>query len=105
MPEKQSVEAMSQFLKALSDPTRLEIIRRIQGKEHCVCEFVEMFDISQPAISRHLKVLKTAEVILERRDRQWIYYRLNEAHPQYEIVLHILKELEAEPALHPACGC
>ena len=86
------VEEMSQFLKLLSDGTRLEILRRLAVHEHCACDFVELFAISQPAVSRHLKLLRQAHVILERRERQWTYFRLNPDHPRYVLLLTILME-------------
>ena len=84
------VEEMSQFLKLLGDGTRLEVLRRLAVREHCVCDFVELFDISQPAVSRHLKLLRQAHLILERRERQWIYFRLNPNHSQYNLLMTIL---------------
>lgn len=84
------VDEMSQFLKLLSDGTRLEILRRLAVREHCVCDFVELFAISQPAVSRHLKLLRQAHLILERRVRQWTYFRLNPDHPRYALLLTIL---------------
>ncbi|MCT4792180.1 MULTISPECIES: metalloregulator ArsR/SmtB family transcription factor [Exiguobacterium] len=95
------VEEMSQFLKLLSDSTRLEVLRRLHAREHCVCDFVEMFDISQPAVSRHLKLLRQAQVILERRERQWIYFRLNPDHPQHDLLLTILNSMEPLPVSLP----
>jgi len=88
------VEEMSHFLKLLSDGTRLEILRRLYVREHCVCDFVELFDISQPAVSRHLKLLRQSEIILERRERQWIHFRINPNHPQYDLLLSILEAVD-----------
>ena len=88
------VDEMSQFFKLLSDGTRLEILRRLHVREHCVCDFVEMFDISQPAVSRHLKLLRQSQLILERRERQWIYFRINPDHPQHRLLLTILEEMD-----------
>ncbi|HAK99762.1 MULTISPECIES: helix-turn-helix transcriptional regulator [Exiguobacterium] len=84
---------VSQFLKLLSDPTRLEIIRRLAVREHCVCDFVDLFGISQPAVSRHLKLLRSAGVILERRERQWNYFRLNSEHGQHDLLRRILEQV------------
>lgn len=88
------VDEMSQFLKLLSDGTRLEILRRLHVREQCVCDFVELFDISQPAVSRHLKLLRQSQVILERRERQWIYFRINPDHPQHNLLMTILNSME-----------
>ncbi|AJD91983.1 ArsR family transcriptional regulator [Jeotgalibacillus malaysiensis] len=91
------VEKMSAFFKVLGDPTRLEMLRRMYTSEHCVCEFVEMFQISQPAISRHLRVMKQAGIVLERKDRQWNYFRLNEQDPFYPLLVEAIKELGELP--------
>ncbi|HCN56765.1 MAG TPA: ArsR family transcriptional regulator [Exiguobacterium sp.] len=97
------VDEMSQFLKLLSDGTRLEILRRLHVREHCVCDFVEMFDISQPAVSRHLKLLRQSQIILERRERQWIHFRINPDHPQYELLLTILDAMDLPAIPEKSC--
>ena len=57
--------------------------------------------VSQPAVSRHLKLLRQAQVILERRERQWIYFRLNPDHPQHDLLLTILNSMEPLPVSLP----
>lgn len=63
-------------LKALADPTRLAIFRLIAAQEDaiCVCDIVARFDVSQPTISHHLKVLREAELITVSRRGVWAYY-------------------------------
>ena len=63
--------------KALGDPVRLEIVRRLVGRELCVCDILEAFKLSQPTVSHHLKVLKYAGLVTDRKDGKWVYYRLN----------------------------
>lgn len=62
--------------KALSDPTRLEIFRLIAVQEApiCACDVVGRFDVSQPTISHHLKVLREAGLITVSRRGVWAYY-------------------------------
>ncbi|WP_214851326.1 metalloregulator ArsR/SmtB family transcription factor [Exiguobacterium sp. s193] len=91
------VETVSVYLKLLSDGIRLDMLNRLQEREHCVCDFVDLYAISQPAISRHLKLLRQAHVILERRDRQWIHFRLNPNHPHYALLVTILATLDRPP--------
>ena len=67
---------MSEIFKALGDPTRLGIMQMLTGKEMCVCEIIEAFDKSQPAISHHLKILKQAGLLSEAREGKWIMYRI-----------------------------
>ncbi len=70
---------VSEMFKALGDPIRLEIVRLLVGKELCVCDILAAFQVSQPTISHHLKVLKYAGIVEDSRDGRWIYYRLNAA--------------------------
>ncbi|MGB7063369.1 MAG: metalloregulator ArsR/SmtB family transcription factor [Candidatus Zixiibacteriota bacterium] len=65
------------FFKALSDETRQSILKMLEGKQLCVCEIVQAFDVSQPTISHHLDILKRAGLIESKRKGQNIYYSLN----------------------------
>ncbi|MGG4033162.1 metalloregulator ArsR/SmtB family transcription factor [Paenibacillus cisolokensis] len=71
-------EKLADTLKALADPTRLKIISLLRIRDCCVCELVPIFNISQPAVSKHLSRLKTAELVRETRKGQWVFYSLNE---------------------------
>ncbi len=64
-------------LKALSDPTRREILNLLKEKTLSAGEISDKFDISFAAISRHLSVLKEADLIRDERDGKFIYYTLN----------------------------
>jgi len=66
-------------LKALGEPTRLKIIRLLAERELCICELVAVLDMSQPRISQHVKVLKKAGLVNERKVRQNSYLTVNEA--------------------------
>ena len=70
---------------ALSDATRLSIIEMLRGGERCVCELQGELEAAQSRLSFHLRVLKDAGLITDRRDGRWSYYRivpeaLNEVH-------------------------
>jgi DNA-binding transcriptional ArsR family regulator len=67
-----------QILQALADPTRRTIFERLTKSESAVNDLHARFDISQPAISQHLKRLKTAGLVTARRDGKHLFYR---AHP------------------------
>ena len=63
--------------KALADPTRVAIVNQLSAAEEvCVCNLVEAFDLSQPTISHHLKVLRSAGLVESSRRGTWAYYRL-----------------------------
>jgi len=68
---------IAEFYKALGDETRLKIIQMLSGHEMCVCEIIDKLDMSQPAISHHLKILRQAGLVNDSREGKWIYYSLN----------------------------
>lgn len=69
---------MTKVFKALSDGTRQEILRLLEGNQHTVGEIVRNFHLSQPTISRHLSVLKEADLVVDQRQGQHVIYRLNQ---------------------------
>ncbi len=69
-----------QFHKCLAEETRLKSLLLILAEgELCVCELTEALELSQPKISRHLALLRENQLLLDRRQGQWVYYSL---HPQ-----------------------
>lgn len=70
------------ILAALNDPTRLAAMRLLEGgSELCVCDLMRQLGATQSRMSRHMQVLKQAGLVLDRRDAQWVRYRLNPALP------------------------
>jgi DNA-binding transcriptional ArsR family regulator len=61
---------------ALSDRTRLRLLNLVDGREVCVCYFVEILSQSQPKISRHLAYLRRAGIVAARREGKWMHYRI-----------------------------
>lgn len=89
---------------ALSDETRLEIIQRLKGGEQCVCELTDALKSAQSRLSFHLKVLKEAGLIDDRREGRWMYYTLNErAFEEVEDLVASLKK--AATAGHSGKQC
>jgi ArsR family transcriptional regulator len=78
------------ILKVLGDKTRLTMVKILDKSDCCVCEFVEIFKMSQPAISQHLRKLKDFGVVQETRRGQWIFYSLNKESEYYSFVKEIL---------------
>lgn len=66
--------------RAVADPTRRAILDQLFESELCVAEIAESFDVSRPAVSKHLRILKTAQLVSERRDGRERVYAL-EARP------------------------
>ena len=72
------------LFKCLADDTRAKISLLVVSEgELCVCELTAALDLSQPKISRHLALLRSAGLLLDRRQGQWIYYRLNPDLPDW----------------------
>lgn len=71
------MKELAAFYKALSDESRLKIIKMLTGKELCVCEIIENLAISQPTVSHHLKILKYAGLINDKKEGKWVFYSLN----------------------------
>lgn len=69
--------ALQATLKALSDPTRREILNMLKGGRLSAGEICDHFDITGAAISRHLAVLKEADLIFDAREGKFIFYELN----------------------------
>ena len=69
--------SMQDTLRALSDPTRREILNLLKRSSMAAGDIAEHFTISGAAISRHLSVLKDADLIRDKRDGKYIYYELN----------------------------
>lgn len=70
-------KSLAASFKALSDPVRLRLLSLIasfDGGEACVCDLTGPFDVSQPTISHHLKVLREAGLIASERRGTWVYY-------------------------------
>jgi len=68
---------LQQTLKALSDPIRREILNMLKSGRLSAGEIVERFDVTGASISRHLSVLKEADLIRDSREGKYIYYELN----------------------------
>ena len=66
---------VSKVFRALGDDTRLQMLALLAVREACVCELVELFGISQPAISEHLRRLKDVGLVEDERRGTWVFYR------------------------------
>lgn len=74
--QREQADRMAAIAKALGDPVRMQLIdvlRRSAGQV-CVCELVPLFDLSQPTVSHHLKVLREAGIVGSQRRGLWAYY-------------------------------
>lgn len=90
---KVDLEKAATILKLLGDKTRLTMIKILDSHDCCVCEFVAMFNASQPAISQHIRKLKDSGLVGETRRGQWIIYSLNKESEYYPFVCSLLEHL------------
>jgi len=74
------LEQVLKVLRAISQATRLRILVLLADSELCSCELVELLGVSQPAISQHMRVLKRAGLVSERKLGTWVYYQLETDH-------------------------
>ncbi|KIL43354.1 ArsR family transcriptional regulator [Jeotgalibacillus alimentarius] len=94
--EAMSIDKASTALKLMGDKTRLTMLRILADHDCCVCEFVEIFQMSQPSVSQHVRKMKDIGMIKEQRKGQWIVYSLNESFEGYEMIRIILNQLPAQ---------
>lgn len=90
------MDDIAQTLKLLGDKTRLTIMKLLQHKECCVCELVEIIQMSQPSISQHLRKLKDAGLVKETRKGQWIFYALNQENKHVALIGQIMELVPAQ---------
>jgi len=85
------------MLKALSDETRLRILKVLEHGELCVCDVVAAIDVSQPKISFHLAVLKGAGLVKDRKEGKWMHYRIDDSDLfKRFLVLSLLEKIPQE---------
>ncbi len=96
------METFVKVIKALSDPSRVIIIKLLQHKSMCVCELTSALGLSQPTVSKHLKVLEGAGLVGFAKDERWVNYYLADGgkSPYAASLLGNLKHwLEDDPAI------
>src|SRR3989442_4639240 len=76
-PTVPALGGAARHFHALGDETRLEIVRLLSHGERCVCELQDVLDAAQSRLSFHLKTLKDAGLVTDRREGRWVYYALN----------------------------
>ncbi|HMU62979.1 MAG TPA: metalloregulator ArsR/SmtB family transcription factor [Gemmatimonadales bacterium] len=95
---------VARLFQALSDPTRLHIVELLADGEHCVCDLMAAVDAAQSRLSFHLKVLKDAGLVVDRRQGRWVHYRLRpEALEEMAGALQLVRE--ARPGAWRSITC
>jgi len=96
------MKSFIKVMKALSDPNRVKIVKMLQHKIMCVCELRAVLRISQPNVSKHLKVLEEAGLVDYRKDGLWVNYYISDGvnSPYVASILGNLKHwLEDDPEI------
>jgi len=75
--DEKTLYNVTELLKALSDPTRLQIMYLLRNNDLCVCEMMSLLEKPQSTLSHHLSILKNARLIKPRKKGVWIYYTLS----------------------------
>ena len=102
---KTAHQTEAQWFRALSDPTRLQIVCSLATGERCVCDLTDSLDAAQSRLSFHLKVLKDAGLIEDRREGRWMYYSVRpEALARMGEFLESLKPRTRRLRLAGCCG-
>jgi ArsR family transcriptional regulator len=78
-PRTVTAEQAAAWFRALGDATRVEIRNRLSEGEQCVCDLTDLLETKQSLLSFHLKTLKEAEIVQDRRDRRWVYHSVTPA--------------------------
>lgn len=80
MGEFSDIEAMSDLFKAIGDPGRLQIVLALDAQEMCVCDLAALLGVSESAASHQIRILRTMNLVKNRREGQVLYYRLVDDH-------------------------
>jgi ArsR family transcriptional regulator, arsenate/arsenite/antimonite-responsive transcriptional repressor len=80
------------IFKALADETRVRVLKLLGSKELCVCEIAAALGLEQPRLSFHLRILKEAGIIVDRRQERWMLYRLNDGDMFFRFLFLAIQE-------------
>lgn len=94
-----NLEQALRLFRALGDETRLRLIEQLRGGEQCVCDLTDELETGQSRLSFHLKTLKDAGLVTDRREGRWVYYTLNAE--VFDTLESILRELRPQPRRLP----
>jgi len=90
-------DPVADVYKALADKTRLRILALLAHGELCVCELVPILSMSQPSVSQHLRKLRQAGLVKERKTAQWVYYSIDGARfPLLPAIVNSLPDVRRE---------
>jgi len=97
------LDRAARLFRALSDPTRLRLLQTLRKGERCVCDLMSATDAAQSRVSFHLRVLKDAGLIIDRRAGRWVHYRIDP--DTLAEVEGLLGRLEPDANATVSCDC
>lgn len=80
MPEEDDLYSLADFFKVFADSTRIRILYVLLCSETCVCDIAQLLNMTQPAISHQLRILKQMDLVRTRRDGKTVFYSLADDH-------------------------
>ncbi len=93
--QNSDIIALSSLMKAVGNETRLRILYVLwKAEELCVCDLSDVFGISQPAISRHLKIMREKALVQSRREAQTLFHSIYTDSPFAEMLIRVFEEQE-----------
>lgn len=72
-----SLRKYEAVMKAVADPTRVRILKMLEGGELCVCQIIAVLSLSPSTVSKHLFLLKSAGIVNDRKEKKWVHYSLD----------------------------
>jgi DNA-binding transcriptional ArsR family regulator len=88
-----AIQRMAETFKVLADPTRLQMLVLLMDHELCVHDLTAMFDLTQPAISHHLRVLREMRLVKHRKQGRHVFYTLDDDHVS-DLIRHALDHIQ-----------
>lgn len=88
--------------RALADENRIRALAMLQNGEMCVCRIIEMLELAPSTVSKHMSILKQADLVATRRSGKWTYYRLADGKTgsaEAEIISWLLRQLQDNPRI------
>ena len=97
-------QSIDQIFKALGDPIRIQIVDTLAKGSVCACKLLEQFQITQPTLSFHMKILVTSGLVESTKQGKWVFYELN--HEALKSIRHYAFQLESTKQNHISiCSC
>jgi ArsR family transcriptional regulator len=90
------MDKIKDLFRVLGDETRLRLIHLLMRQDLCVCELVDILDLPQPKISKHIAKLRAISLVNTRRNEQYIYYSFNNENKDYKKILDAVMSIENE---------